>query len=80
MRFEKKIPTDKTKWHDWFAWFPVRVETIHCMGTESAWVWFETVERRIDDLPLKCYGGELVTFYRRKPYRFGYLIKREEEV
>jgi hypothetical protein len=29
---------DRTKWHRWFAWYPVVVA--------GQWVWLETVERR----------------------------------
>lgn len=29
----------KKKWHDWFAWYPVRVASSDCR-------WLETVERR----------------------------------
>jgi hypothetical protein len=31
--------SDKMKWHDWFAWFPVTVANNDCR-------WLETVDRR----------------------------------
>lgn len=37
----------KTKWHKWFAWYPIRLGNNDCR-------WFEYVERRID------YGTSVV--------------------
>jgi len=34
-----------TRWHKWFAWFPVRVPTKGRMSGQTK-VWLETIERR----------------------------------
>ena len=41
MRFKikKRQPVDKTDWHPWFAWFPVKI------GSER-YAWLEIVQRR----------------------------------
>jgi len=41
--------TDKTngKFHLWFAWYPVKDTHTHC------WVWFETVNRRWNNIWLE---------------------------
>lgn len=37
--FKKAQPL--RKWHSWFAWWPIRVETGQC-------VWLEKIERKLD--------------------------------
>lgn len=34
---------DMFEWHDWFAWYPIWVNTGQCKGT---WVFWEKVQRR----------------------------------
>lgn len=34
---------DKYEWHEWFAWFPIYVQTGRCKGT---WIFWERVQRR----------------------------------
>jgi hypothetical protein len=37
---------DKSHWHSWFAWRPVRVSALKGGGFHvSQWVWLERVER-----------------------------------
>lgn len=50
-----RIKRDKYKeWHDWFAWYPVRID-------QNRKIWLETVQRRIlytsEDFP-RFYGWE----------------------
>ena len=44
MRVEAKTYKEKTnlleKDHDWFAWYPVKIES-------GDWIWMETVKRRL---------------------------------
>jgi hypothetical protein len=47
-RVEKRAKKDKTKWHTWFAWHPVRI------GPHLAWL--EFVERRGDFFEDSCGG------------------------
>ena len=39
MRLEPKVKQDKRKWHEWYAWRPVKLEC-------GDWVWRETVLRK----------------------------------
>lgn len=39
MRFAQRARADRTMWHDWFAWHPVRT-------LSGDWVWLETVLRK----------------------------------
>jgi len=56
-----KLPIkDKTKWHDWFAWRPVKI-TKNNGNPCNEWRWLETVER------LKFYWiGFSDNYYRAK--------------
>lgn len=38
----------KERWHDWFAWRPVRLETKQC-------VWLEPIQRKGD---FHCWGAD----------------------
>lgn len=53
----------KKRWHDWFAWRPVRVPSKGKMSGQTL-VWFETIQRRI-----KYHGGYGGDYYDRE-YRF----------
>lgn len=48
MRWNVKPSKDKTKWHKWYAWYPVRVDT--------KWVCLELVYRKFSRIP---YGWEV---------------------
>lgn len=54
MRISKrKTPEkDKTQWHDWFAWYPVRI------GDQV--VWLETVQRRGTETVVATYDHGIV--------------------
>jgi hypothetical protein len=60
-RIDPKPPVDKTDWHTWFAWYPVRIK--------SHLVWLERVSRRgkfFDDSCGGCWSYEyetLVVYY-----------------
>ena len=41
MQWRRREKPDRCKWHDWFAWYPVKLLTHH--GT--LWAWLEVVER-----------------------------------
>lgn len=49
---------DKTQWHDWFAWYPVRVAEGDCR-------WLETVERK-GELHYDFVAGDWKFEYREK--------------
>ena len=52
LRADLQIQADHLKvWHDWFAWFPVRMGSRDCR-------WLETVERRVPNAYVyeDCFG------------------------
>ena len=51
------------RWHDWFAWRPVRVPTQGRMSGQTL-VWMETIQAKI-----KYHRGYAGDYYR-KEYRF----------
>lgn len=36
-----KYPPDKTQWHNWYAWLPVRIQ-------HGPMVWLEVIQRRFE--------------------------------
>lgn len=48
----------KEDWHDWFAWYPVRVAEGDCR-------WLETVERK-GELHYDFLAGDWIFEYREK--------------
>lgn len=49
----------QTNWHDWFAWYPVRL-TNNCIDYNK-WVWWKVVERKIKT---RTYDDDC--YYREK--------------
>ena len=47
MRWDARQQIDLTRWAEWFAWHPVKVD--------GRWVWLETVERR-GERQIVCNG------------------------
>ena len=56
----------KTEWHDWFAWHPVKAhDGEHWLWRKDKWVWLVFVERRLEPV----YGDILINcawHYREK--------------
>lgn len=53
----KKSYKDYINTDRWFAWFPVK--------TDEGWVWWNYVERTIDDCPVQYLGLETITTYKK---------------
>ncbi len=52
---------DEWIWHDWFAWFPVRIDS-------GDLIWFQTVQRKkVFESPISYYpDGKIIFRYRIK--------------
>lgn len=64
MRFRVRKPGSKLRarqlWHDWFAWYPVRIPE------RGIWMyWFETVQRKSVN-PERDWNGDMCWHYKYK--------------
>jgi len=57
---------DKTKWHDWFAWYPVKVECDEEEYTHKV-LWLETVQRKITKRSIRCAYNDYLDSLRADP-------------
>jgi len=40
-------PDPKLEWHDWFAWYPIKIDIYHSSeGIDNIIVWLETIDRK----------------------------------
>lgn len=52
----------KAYWHDWFAWYPVRVPTKGRMAGQRK-VWLQTIRRKGDKRMIADYDGCWTYYY-----------------
>ena len=48
---------DYTKWHQWFAWFPIRLRVGNIIGLDEKWFWLTRVWRIAHPASFDGEGG-----------------------